>query len=175
MFCFSSSVREGLTFQSTRRRVKLFSKWFFQKKDGCIMSDFFFERKAPGNYFKKNGKMLPVRNKKALPSICRRAFEKKAKTYFTFFASSVPARNFATFLAGILISVPVCGLRPVRAARLVTVNVPNPTNATRSPFLSALVVELMNASSARDAAALVSLDSLAMALIKSALFMIKDL
>jgi hypothetical protein len=36
------------------------------------------------------------------------------------------------------------------------------------------VVELMNASSARDAAALVSLDSLAIALIKSALFMIKE-
>jgi hypothetical protein len=139
------------------------------------MSDFFFERKPLIDYCNKTEEIRPATNKKALPSIGERAFEKESVIYFTFFASSVPARNFATFLAGILISVPVCGLRPVRAARLVTVNVPNPTNATRSPFLSALVAELMNASSARDAAALVSFDSLAIALIKSALFMIKDL
>jgi hypothetical protein len=139
------------------------------------MSDFFSETESAYNYCNPVEKVSPSGNKKALSSIGERAPVKEAKNYFTLFASSVPARNLATFLAGILISVPVCGLRPVRAARLVTVNVPNPTKATRSPFLSALVVELMNASSARDAAALVSLDSLAMALIKSALFMIKDL
>jgi len=41
-------------------------------------------------------------------------------------ASALPALNLATFLALILIVAPVCGLRPVRAARLLTENEPKP-------------------------------------------------
>src|SRR4051812_10086206 len=63
------------------------------------------------------------------------------ENYFPLFtepASSDPALNFTTFLALILISFPVCGLRPVRAARLATEKDPKPTNPIRSPFLRAL-------------------------------------
>ena len=68
-----------------------------------------------------------------------------------FAFKSAPALNFATFLAAILISAPVCGLRPVRALRLLTENVPNPTKITLSPFFKASAVadvKLFNAEAA---------------------------
>src|SRR5690606_15045166 len=90
--------------------------------------------------------------------------------YFTFLLRSAPALNFTTFLAAILISLPVCGLRPLRAARLVTLKVPKPTRATRSPFFSAFVVLFTKASRARLASALEILASAAIDSINSALF-----
>jgi hypothetical protein len=97
----------------------------------------------------------------------------KSKNYlFTVFLSSAPALNFATFLAEILIAFPVCGLRPVLAERLATEKEPKPTSATLSPFLSALVVALMNPSIARPASALEIFASEAIESINSALFIL---
>ena len=82
---------------------------------------------------------------------------------FTVFAKSVPALNLATFLAAILIAFPVCGLRPILAALLETEKEPKPTNATLSPFLSAFVVAVTNASNALPASAFDNLVSEAIA------------
>jgi putative acetyltransferase len=59
-----------------------------------------------------------------------------------------------TFAALILIDAPVRGLRPLRAARLVTENVPNPTSVTEPPFFNDVLIDWITASSARPAAAL---------------------
>jgi hypothetical protein len=109
-------------------------------------------------------------NKKALP--LRQGFLvfQGKSNYFTFAESSAPALNFATRLAAILIGLPVCGLRPLRAERLATVNVPKPMSATLSPFFKVLEVTFMKASKARDASALVIFASDAIASINSALF-----
>src|ERR1019366_5292548 len=88
----------------------------------------------------------------------------------TVFANSAPALNLATFLAAILIAFPVCGFLPVLAALLATEKEPKPTNATLSPFLSAFVVALTNASKALPASAFVNFDSDAIASTNSALF-----
>src|SRR5205823_735844 len=58
----------------------------------------------------------------------------------TAFFNSAPAVNLATLRAAILMVAPVCGLRPLRAFLWDTENVPNPINATRSPFFSAAVM-----------------------------------
>ncbi len=47
--------------------------------------------------------------------------------------------NFIAVEAAIFTGAPVCGLRPVRAARLVVLNEPKPGQATLSPFLVAFV------------------------------------
>ena len=47
---------------------------------------------------------------------------------FTASLNALPAENFAVLAAGILISAPVAGLRPTRAARLPDLNVPKPIN-----------------------------------------------
>jgi len=47
--------------------------------------------------------------------------------------NSLPALNLATFFALILITAPVCGLRPFRAALFETEKVPNPTSVTLPP------------------------------------------
>lgn len=52
----------------------------------------------------------------------------KFQSYLTAFFKITPALNLGTFEALILISLPVAGLRPVRAARLATSNVPKPVN-----------------------------------------------
>ena len=61
----------------------------------------------------------------------------------------MPALKRATFLALIFIVAPVCGLRPVRAARLDTEKVPKPTNVTLPPpfkvFVTASTKELSEA------------------------------
>jgi hypothetical protein len=46
-----------------------------------------------------------------------------------------PAVKRGTVVAAILSSAPVCGLRPVRAARLDDLKVPKPTRVTVSPWL----------------------------------------
>ena len=50
------------------------------------------------------------------------------QSYFTAFFNKAPALNLGALLAAILISLPVAGLRPLRAARFVTANVPKPVN-----------------------------------------------
>ena len=50
-------------------------------------------------------------------------------------------------------AAPVCGLRPVRAARAFTEKVPKPTKETDSPSLRAPVTAPITASRARPAAA----------------------
>jgi len=42
--------------------------------------------------------------------------------------NALPAVNLTVLAAGILSSAPVCGLRPMRAARLPDLKVPNPIN-----------------------------------------------
>ena len=65
---------------------------------------------------------------------------------------------------------PVFGFLPARAALLLTEKVPNPTNVSESPFLSAPEIESIIASNARPAAAFeISADS-AMLSISSCLF-----
>ena len=65
-----------------------------------------------------------------------------------------PALNAGCFDALIFSSAPVFGLRPTRAARLRTSNVPKPTSATLSPFLSAPEIISIKAAMVRSAAAL---------------------
>lgn len=60
-------------------------------------------------------------------------------TPFTAVLRVVPALNAGALDALIFNGAPVCGLRPTRAARLRPSNVPKPTNAILSPFLSVLV------------------------------------
>ena len=52
----------------------------------------------------------------------------------------LPALNLGVLQAAILISLPVDGLRPLRAARLATLNVPQPVNCKESPFFKVLIV-----------------------------------
>src|SRR5574340_1084653 len=82
-----------------------------------------------------------------------------------------PAVKRGTVDAAILISAPVCGLRPVRAARLEDLKVPKPTRVTVSPFETALTTASRMASSALPAAALLMSASVAATSINSDLFM----
>ena len=59
----------------------------------------------------------------------------KNSNYFTNSLNFLPAENTGTFLAAILISLPVCGFLPVLAALSLRSNVPKPTRVTLSPFL----------------------------------------
>ena len=71
--------------------------------------------------------------------------------------------NLGALDVGILISFPVAGLRPLRAARLATANVPNPVIWTASPFFKAFVMTSIAALTARSASALVNPAVLAIA------------
>ena len=62
--------------------------------------------------------------------------------------NALPDTKAGTLDAAILISAPVCGLRPVRAARLFTLNVPKPINCTASPFFKLPVIASKVASKA---------------------------
>jgi putative acetyltransferase len=73
--------------------------------------------------------------------------------YFTADLSALPAVNFGTFVAGIFISAPVCGLRPFLAFLLLMEKVPKPTRVTLSPFFRALMMCLTQVSIAFPAAA----------------------
>ena len=53
-----------------------------------------------------------------------------AISYSIAFAISLPALNFKTFFAGILIFSPDFGLRPTLASFFCTENVPKPKKAT---------------------------------------------
>src|SRR5690554_8140863 len=76
---------------------------------------------------------------------------KRKGRYLTASFRALPALKPGTLEAAILISAPVCGLRPVRAARSFTEKVPKPIRVTWSPFFRAPVMELVIASSARPA------------------------
>src|SRR5690606_16342402 len=84
--------------------------------------------------------------------------------------SALPALKPGFIEAAILISSPVRGLRPVRAARLRTSKVPKPTRVTLSPFFRALVMVAMTASTARPASARDRSAAPATASMNSALF-----
>ena len=68
-----------------------------------------------------------------------------------------PAVKRGTVVAAILSSLPVCGLRPTRAARFDDLKVPKPTRVTVSPLDTAFVTAAITASSALPAAALLRL------------------
>src|SRR5450631_4129295 len=89
----------------------------------------------------------------------------------TCFLSSTPGVNLATFRAAILMTPPVRGLRPLRALRWETENVPKPTSVTRSPFLSASVTASIRVSMAAAALVLVMPVEAAIFSTRSPLFM----
>ena len=76
-----------------------------------------------------------------------------------FFPLSVDFRvelavNFIAVEAAIFTGAPVCGLRPVRAGRLVVLNEPKPGHATLSPFLVVATTVSKKAPIVRSASAL---------------------
>src|SRR5574341_1202874 len=83
----------------------------------------------------------------------------------------LPAEKRGTLVAAILMASPVRGLRPMRALRLDTAKVPNPTRETRWPFLSAPVTPVTKALSAFPADVLVIPAEFAILSINSALVM----
>ena len=85
--------------------------------------------------------------------------------------SAFPGLNPGAFEALILIISPVRGLRPLRARRARTENVPNPASLTVSPFFRAFVIASSNPSIAQPAAFLDISAEAATASINSALFM----
>src|SRR5262245_26496402 len=83
----------------------------------------------------------------------------------------MPAANLGTRFAGILISEPVCGFRPVLALRCTEEKVPKPTRVTFSPLRMASTTLVCMQFSALSACPLVIPASLAIADTSSALFM----
>lgn len=59
-------------------------------------------------------------------------------SYLTASFSALPETNAGTLAAAILISLPVCGLRPVRSARWFTLKVPKPTSLYSIAFFQRL-------------------------------------
>jgi putative acetyltransferase len=72
--------------------------------------------------------------------------------------------------AAIFTGAPVCGLRPVRAARRVGLKLPKPTTATRRPLLTSLMIVWTNALTASSASRFASEVDLLTASISSDLF-----
>lgn len=70
------------------------------------------------------------------------------KDYLTASFNALPGLNAGTLLAAISISSPVCGLRPLRAARSRTSKLPNPISCTLSPCFKASKIESKTASTA---------------------------
>src|SRR5579863_9858960 len=64
------------------------------------------------------------------------------------FFSALAAENLAALLAAMLIVAPVAGLRPVRAARLETPNLPKPATDTSPPAASSAAIASNTASTA---------------------------
>jgi putative acetyltransferase len=89
--------------------------------------------------------------------------------------NSLPALNLATFFALILITAPVWGLRPLRAALLDTEKVPKPTRVTLFPDFRVLVTASTKESRQSFAWVFVMPASSAIFAINSALFMVKIL
>src|SRR5258707_7750072 len=77
----------------------------------------------------------------------RDAYFLTLSTLFTASLNAFPAVNFTVFSAVILITSPVLGLRPVRAAREPVLKLPNPTSCTALPLTSDFVMIPSNASS----------------------------
>src|SRR5208283_3546630 len=98
----------------------------------------------------------------------------KVFSYFllTAFFSSTPGVNLATRRAAILMTPPVCGLRPLRALRCEVEKVPKPTRVTRSPFFSAAVTASTIVSIAPPAAVLLMPCAPAILSTRSPLFML---
>ena len=90
--------------------------------------------------------------------------------YCTILLSSLPGLNFTTFLAAIVIGLPVWGFLPVLAFLFERENEPKPTRATLSPFLKESVVVSTKASIAFLASAFVRFAFLAIESISCALF-----
>src|SRR5664280_3113017 len=84
--------------------------------------------------------------------------------------SALPGRNFGTLAALILMGSLVRGLRPLRAARLLTLKVPKPTSETVVFFFRLVFTPPIMASRARDAAAFEMSACLAMCSMSSVLF-----
>src|SRR5208282_5232169 len=100
----------------------------------------------------------------------RRSRLRPEKAYLLTVALSwAPGLKRTLFDAGMVISSPVAGLRPLPAARVLTENVPKPTRRTSSPLFSAWVIAPITASSASPAAALEVSVASATASINSAL------
>lgn len=76
--------------------------------------------------------------------------------YLIAFFSEAPAVNFGTREAAIWIRSPVAGLRPSRALRLATLNLPKPEKETSLPRRSVLSTVSKNASTASAASRLLS-------------------
>ena len=72
----------------------------------------------------------------------------KSERYLTAFFSPAPAENFGTRDAAIWIRSPVAGLRPSRALRCETLNLPKPEKVTSLPRLSAPSIVSRTASTA---------------------------
>ena len=81
--------------------------------------------------------------------------------------NNLPALNDGTFEAEICIDAPVCGLRPVRAARLLTKKLPKPVMETLSPLARAPEIAPVTADKARSASAFVRPEPSAIAATKS--------
>lgn len=92
--------------------------------------------------------------------------------YLTASFNALPALNLGTRLAGISTASPVCGLRPMRSARSLVLNVPKPIMATSPPCESASITLAQNASSASPALAYDSPARSAICLMSSDLFMV---
>lgn len=84
--------------------------------------------------------------------------------------SALPGLNLGTLAALILMALPVRGLRPVRAARLPTLNVPNPIKETLCFFFRLLLIAVKAPSNALLAEAFERSACLAMASMSSDLF-----
>jgi hypothetical protein len=91
---------------------------------------------------------------------------------FTAAFRVAPALNAGALDALIFIASPVLGLRPARAARFLTSNVPKPTNATLSPFFRVAVMMSISAPMALSASAFVLLVFVDNASINSVRFMV---
>src|SRR5687768_13020451 len=92
--------------------------------------------------------------------------------HYNFPCNSLPALNLATFFALILITAPVWGLRPLRAALLETEKVPKPTRVTLPPPFRVLVTASITESRHAFACVFVMPASSATLEINSALFIV---
>src|SRR5215217_1347261 len=116
--------------------------------------------------------MRPVNcNKKARNTECLLLFN-DGKQVYNLADSSLPALNLATFLALILITAPVWGLRPLRAALFETEKVPKPTKVTLPPPFKVFVTASTKESKVALACVFVMPASSAIFAINSALFIV---
>src|ERR1041384_1369489 len=91
---------------------------------------------------------MQIKKSKELTDPCFSSLQKYSYLFEIFVENSLPALNLATLRALILITAPVCGLRPLRAALLLTEKVPKPTSVTLPPPFNVLVTASTNESRA---------------------------